>query len=204
MKISKGVFDEARPSAYASMQTGPLLILLAALLPAAAWAQCQQGPETRLFFDSISGAWQGEAVTTPVGTLPYDIDFKQRGPFRIYGEADPGAAIHHWDFYCESGELRLRFLSTFGGNRDPLLLESIGITTEEIHFKAREPDFLEVKVRFGDRFSVFEVLHHGERHVLIELTRSRPNQTGPARIKPPPASDRSSTTPGQGSRRRTD
>ncbi|MET0070519.1 MAG: hypothetical protein ABW096_10795 [Candidatus Thiodiazotropha sp.] len=204
MEISRGGFDAVRSSANASMQTGLLLILLAALVNAAAWAQCQQGPETRLFFDSLSGAWQGEAVTTPVGTLPYDIDFKQRGPYWIYGEADPGAAIHHWDFYCGNGELRLRFLTTFGGNRDPLLLESIGITTEEIHFKAREPDFLEVKVRFGDRFSVFEVLHHGERHVLIELTRSRPDQTGPVEIRPPPAGDRSSTTPGQGSRRRTD
>ncbi|PVV13859.1 MAG: hypothetical protein B6D82_07145 [gamma proteobacterium symbiont of Ctena orbiculata] len=153
------------------MQTGSLPILIATLIPATTWALCQQSPEARLFFDRLSGDWQGEAVTTPVGPLPYDISFRHRGPFWIYGEADPGAAIHHWDFYCEDEELLLRFLSTFGGNRDPLLLEPIRITDSEIHFKAQDPDFLEVKVRFGARHSAFEILHYGERHVLIELER---------------------------------
>ena len=41
----------------------------------------------------------------------------------------------------------------------------------ELHFKAQTPPFLEVKVRPGTTHSVFEVLHHGERHVLIELAR---------------------------------
>ena len=153
------------------MQTRTTLALVLALVSATTWAECQQAPGVGQFFDRLSGDWHGEAVTTPVGPRPYDISFERRDPFWIYGQTNPGAAIHHWGFYCEDVELRLRFLSTFRGNRDPVLLEAIRITDAEIHFKAQKPAFLEVKVRPGYTHSVFEVLHHGERHVLIELER---------------------------------
>lgn len=148
-----------------------ILALVWVLVSASAWAECPQAPAVELFFDRLSGNWQGEAVTTPVGPRPYDISFERREPFWIYGQANPGAAIHHWGFYCEDAELRLRFLSTFRGNRDPVLLKAIRITDAEILFKAQKPAFLEVKIRPGYTHSVFEVLHHGERHVLIELER---------------------------------
>ena len=151
------------------IRTTPVLVLL--LFSATTWAECQTAPGVRLLFDRLSGDWQGEAVHTPVGPRPYDISFERREPFWIYGQANPGAAIHHWGYYCEDDELRLRFLSTFRGNRDPVFLRAISITDAEIHFKAQTPAFLEVKVRPGYARSVFEVLHHGERHVLIELQR---------------------------------
>ena len=153
------------------MQTRTMLVPVLLLVSAATWAECQQVAAVRLFFDRLSGDWQGEAVTTPIGPRPYDISFERRDAFWIYGQADPGAAIHHWGFYCEGSELRLRFLSTFRGNRNPVLLEAIGLKDDEIHFKAENPAFLEVKVRPGYTRSVFEVLHHGKRHVLIELKR---------------------------------
>ncbi|MEW8507424.1 MAG: hypothetical protein AB2598_12010 [Candidatus Thiodiazotropha sp.] len=153
------------------MPTGPVLILIAALIPTTTWAICQQSAEIRLFFDRLNGAWQGKAMTTPIGPRPYDINFIQRGPFRIYGQANPGAAIHHWDFYCDNERFKLRFLSTFAGNREPLLLEAVRISGTRIDFKAKDPDFLELIVRMGEDHSVFEVLHAGERHVLIELQR---------------------------------
>lgn len=153
------------------MPTRTTLALVLAIVSATSWAACQQAPSVGLFFDRLSGDWQGAAVITPVGPRPYDIRFERREPFWIYGQANPGGAIHHWGFYCEDAEFRLRFLSTFRGNRDPVLLDAIGITDTEIHFKAQNPAFLEVAVRPGDRHSVIEVLHHGERHVLIELAR---------------------------------
>ena len=145
------------------------LTAMCLLLSANTWAGCQQVPGVTLFFDRLAGDWQGEAVVTPVGPRPYDIRFERLEPFWIYGQANPGAAIHPWGFYCEDDELRLRFLSTFRGNRDPLLLEAVRITDAEVQFKAQAPAFLEVAVRPGNSRSVIEVLHHGERHVLIEL-----------------------------------
>jgi len=61
--------------------------------------------------------------------------------------------------------------SLFGCFQADSPLEAIRITDAEIHFKAQNPAFLEVIVRPGYTHSVFEVLHHGERHVLIELER---------------------------------
>ncbi len=147
------------------------LALLLVLVSATNWAECRMSPGVAQFFDRLSADWQGEAVITPVGPRPYDIHFERREPFWIYGQANPGAAIHHWGFYCEDEELWLRFLSTFRGNRDPVLLEAVRITDDEIHFKASNPAFLEVVVRPGDTNSVIEVLHHDARHVLIELER---------------------------------
>lgn len=148
------------------------LVLILPFLPDAVLSDCRQDGNVQTFFDRLTGAWHGEAVATPIGPRPYDISFTRRDPFWIYGQADPGAAVHHWGFYCDDGELWLRFLSTFRGNRDPVLLEALTITDSEIHFKAENPDFLEVLVRPGYSHSTFEVLHHGKRHVLIELKRS--------------------------------
>lgn len=114
-------------------------------------------------------------MITPVGPRPYDIAFKRLEPTSIYGTGNPGAAIHHWRFYCDKEKLWLRFLSTFRGNRDPILLEATTINDAGIHFKAKRPTFLEVKIRLGLTQSTIEVLHHGQRHVLIELFRSEPN-----------------------------
>jgi hypothetical protein len=141
------------------------------IIPFSTQANCEQDASVQSMFDRLSGDWQGEAVTTPVGPRPYDINFERREPFWIYGHADPGAAVHHWGFYCEAGKLRLRFLTTFRGNREPTLLEATTITDKELVFKADNPAFLSVIVRPGQNHSEFEVLHHGKRHVLIELNR---------------------------------
>ena len=152
-----------------------ILLLLFSVLSASAGMDCELDSKVQHFFGQLEGGWNGEAVTTPVGPRPYDIDFEHREMFWIYGQADPGAAIHHWGFYCDKGELWLRFLSTFRGNRSPTLLKAKTITDSEIHFKAIDPDFLEVKIRPSEKQSQFEVLHHGERHVLIELQRAKDN-----------------------------
>jgi len=150
-----------------------VLALLLQILPFSARPDCEENSSVRTFFGLLSGDWQGQAVTTPVGPGPYDISFERREPFWIYGQAEPGASVHHWGFYCEDGKLWLRFLSTFRGNTNPVLLEATAIAADEIRFRANNPDFLEVTVRPGRDHSQFEVLHHGKRHVLIELERAR-------------------------------
>lgn len=147
------------------------LLLLLPITSVSAGPVCEQDNRVLRFFDQLDGAWQGEAVTTPVGPRPYAINFDRRETFWIYGQADPGAAIHHWGFYCDEGQLWLRFLSTFRGNRTPTMLKAKNISDAEIHFKAIDPAFLEVKIRAGNKQGQFEVLHHGKRHVLIELKR---------------------------------
>ena len=148
------------------------LILLWSIVSVAVSSDCGDDINVQAFFNRMIGEWQGEAVTTPVGPLSYDIEFKRLESRSIYGAADPGAAVHHWVFYCDKGKLWLRFLSTFRGNRDPLLLEATAINVSEIHFKAKLPAFLEVVIQSGQTQSFIEVLHHDQRHVLIELVRT--------------------------------
>lgn len=150
-------------------------LLLLPVMSVSAGQDCKLDSKIQSFFDKLDGNWSGEAVTTPVGLRPYDINFERREAFWIYGQADPGAAIHHWGFYCEKDELWLRFLSTFRGNQSPTLLIANTITDTEILFKAISPDFLEVKILPGKQQSLFEVLHYGKRHVLIELSRNNAN-----------------------------
>ncbi len=134
-------------------------------------AACEDLVPVQALLDTLSGDWKGRATVTPVGPLPYDISFTRRGPHWIYGQAVPGAAIHHWGFYCEDSELWMRFFSTFRGNRTPILLRPVSIKRDEILFRASEPAFLAVSVRAADDAAQFEVLHHGKRHVLIRLQR---------------------------------
>ncbi len=151
------------------MKSYGALVLLWSTMSVAVPSDCGDDINVQTFFDRMIGEWKGEAVSSPVGPRPYDIAFKRLESKRIYGTADPGAAIHHWGFYCDKGKLWLRFLSTFSGNRDPILLEATAINVSEIHFKAKLPTFLEVKIRSGQTQSFIEVLHYNQRHVLIEL-----------------------------------
>ncbi len=161
---------DTAPGIYPMMRlVTPALVLL--IIPFSAQPECEQDSNVQTMFEQLTGDWHGEAVTTPVGPRPYDINFERRDSFWIYGQADPGAAVHHWGFYCEDGRLWLRFLSTFQGNREPILLEAESISDAELRFRAEHPAFLEVIVRPGNNHSQFEVLHHGKRHVLIELNR---------------------------------
>lgn len=149
-----------------------LLGLLLATASTAAVADCLETPAIASFFDRLAGSWNGRVSVTPIGPRPYDIRFEHRDRGWIHGRANPGAAIHHWGFYCQDDTLQLRFLSTFRGNSTPTLLDAVQVARDKVVFQAREPEFLRVVVTPGRTHSRFEVLHHGERHVLIELRRA--------------------------------
>ncbi len=68
--------------------------------------------------------------------------------------------------------MKLKFLSTFAGNRQPIYLtansEEAGIwlfNTEDVHF-------LEVRVHPQERATRIQIYIRGEHHVEIELARS--------------------------------
>lgn len=154
-----------------------LMFLVAACalsLAFSAQAQAQALRSERIdgFLAALAGEWAGTAVTTPAGALPYDLDFSRRAEGGVEGAANPGAAIHTWTFYREGAHLRLRFLSTFQGNRDPMLLTAQGEIDEgTMVFRAERPALLRVLVKIGEGDATIRVLHHERLHVEIRLSR---------------------------------
>lgn len=124
------------------------------------------------FLSALEGSWAGQAEITPIGPRPYDITFDRVESNRVKGVANPGRALHHWAFFIQDDELRLRFLTTFGGNRDPIQFEAAdwdedGTTT----FQALQPAFLKVKIRLDEEHLMMDVFHWDRLHVAIRLAR---------------------------------
>lgn len=137
------------------------------------------------FLRRIEGAWRGQAAITPIGPRPYDITFTRGPTGALEGTAEPGRAIHHWSFDCADGTLKLRFTSSFRGNRQPLLLMAVGETDGALMFRAAQPDFLAVRIAAGESDVLIQVLHHDRLHVEIRLRRrGAPNDTHPSESGP--------------------
>ena len=124
------------------------------------------------FLSLLAGPWKGKATITPVGPRPYDITFVFENSKRLAGAALPGdVSTHYWTFFVENNVLKLKFLSTFAGNRQPMVLtlnaEDAGIwifNTDDVHF-------LEVRVQPQKRATRIQIYLQGEHHVEIELAR---------------------------------
>jgi hypothetical protein len=127
--------------------------------------------ERAAFLQALEGAWHGAARVTPVGPRPYDITFTRTDEQALHGAAVPGASTHYWTFYEADGVLKLRFLSTFAGNRQPLFLS--GTTTHEglMVFHATPAEFLEVRVQPQADTVTIHIILRGKPHVEIVLTR---------------------------------
>jgi hypothetical protein len=121
------------------------------------------------FLAAIEGPWEGQARVTPIGPRPYDLTFMRTAPMRVEGEAHPGRSIHYWTFYEEDETLKLRFLSTFGGNRQPLFLTATAEQDGALIFHAPQPGFLEVYVRPQAQTLTIEIFLRGKPHVEIHL-----------------------------------
>lgn len=157
----------------------------ALLLMAAAWPGTVASAETAVsdagkatpaswaeeFLTAIEGRWQGQAVVTPRGPLPYDIEFKHDENGAVKGAANPGAAIHSWCFTAQNEGLRLRFLSDFGGNTRPIILAASKRSGETLIFDAVSRDGLSVEVTPLAESMSINVLLDGDLHVRIELQR---------------------------------
>jgi hypothetical protein len=121
------------------------------------------------FLGAVEGPWEGQAHVTPIGPRPYDMTFVRTAPRRVEGEAHPGASIHYWTFYEEDETLKLRFLSTFGGNRQPLFLTATAEHDGVLVFHAPQHGFLEVHVRPQAETLTIQIFLRGQPHVEIHL-----------------------------------
>ena len=72
--------------------------------------------EPFVFFESLIGKWEGYAITTPIGKVSYDLQFKMLGKHTLKGTSyTNGMAIHTWIFKSDTqGQIVLDFHSTFG------------------------------------------------------------------------------------------
>ena len=123
------------------------------------------------FLLALEGSWEGQARRTPIGPRPYDMTFVRSAPKQVQGEAHPGASIHYWTFYEEEATLKLRFLSTFGGNKQPLDLTAIAEHDGALVFQAPQPDFLAVHVWPQASALTIQIFLRGKAHVEIHLKR---------------------------------
>ncbi|MCK7495774.1 MAG: hypothetical protein MZW92_35985 [Comamonadaceae bacterium] len=114
---------------------------------------------------------RGRRVITPIGPRPYDISFASNAAGEIEGAAEPGGAIHTWTFHRDGEDLKLRFLSTFRGNRQPVLLKARGARDSAVIFQALRPEFLSVRIRAETQTLVMRVFHGDRLHVEIRLHR---------------------------------
>jgi hypothetical protein len=147
-----------------------IALLVTPILPAAA-EEPLDAASAAAFLERIGGAWQGQAVITPIGPRPYDIRFAHNDAGEIEGAAEPGGATHTWTFRQRDSGLTLRFLSTFRGNRQPILLTASGMSDGAVIFHALRPDFLQVRIRADAQTLVMRVFHGDRLHVEIRLQR---------------------------------
>ncbi len=128
-------------------------------------------PSAEAFLHALIGNWEGRAVRTPRGPLPYDVRFERTPEGEVAGIANPGAALHHWAFFVKQGRLRLRFLTTFRGNTEPTWLTAEKIAHGTVQFRADHPPYLTVHVApKTDRVDI-HVFLRDQPHVEILLTR---------------------------------
>ena len=157
--------------AHVAARLLPCLILL--VIAAAGRAQ---DPHVELdparFLQALTGSWTGKAERTPIGPRPYDITFAATAAGRVTGSAHPGRAIHHWTFYYADDRLRLEFLSTFAGNREPIRLHAAEHDARGVLFRARDPALLSVRVSPMANRLHLDVFHWDRPHVSIRLRRS--------------------------------
>lgn len=123
----------------------------------------------------LEGNWAGEAVHTPVGPAPYDINFRRDGAGCVSGTAHTGFSNHTWTFCPAEDGVSVKFLSDFRGNEAPILLKPIRTEQGKVVFKSAKITFMDVVLaRTGDQFSI-DIMHHGKLHVRIELMPADPD-----------------------------
>lgn len=124
------------------------------------------------FFAALPGSWDGRAIETPVGPMDYAIQFHECETDVTAGVATLSVSDHHWRFWRADHELRLTFLSTFRGNRDPTELVISRIEGDTIWFRAPDLELLTLSVALRDSIIDIHVQHYQQPHVYIRLTRS--------------------------------
>lgn len=150
---------------------GAWVVLLIGLLAVPVANPAPEG-EAGAFLSAVAGAWAGRAVRTPAGPFSYDIEFAADAAGCRSGVAEPGGVHHRWKF-CPAGDrLELEFLSDFGGNDRPMLLQLERADAGTLVFHSQTLEFLKVIARIERDCLRLQVLHHDRLHVEIHLRRA--------------------------------
>lgn len=126
----------------------------------------------KAFLVSLTGRWIGRAETTPRGSRPYDLHFRQNPDGSLKAIALPGVSEHHWSFSASGGDLYLVFLTTFGGNRTPLYFPAAVLTEGIAVFTTERADRLTVHVKPDSKTLIINIFRNGRLHVAIRLFKS--------------------------------
>ena len=124
------------------------------------------------FITGLPGEWDGKAVETPVGPLNYAIAFHMCDQDTVAGVAELAVSDHYWKFRRSDSGLRLTFLSTFGGNDEPVELLVSRTEQYTTWFHAPELALLTVSLALAADTVEIRVYHHHQPHVFIRLTRN--------------------------------
>ena len=136
--------------------------------------------DTKLYLRSLLGFWEGEAIETPVGQMNYDILFHSCDDETIAGVAKTRASLHYWQFGFLHAPPRLRFLSTFRGNREPTMLLLRKSENTTLKYYAPDLNLLTLEIEFSNSIVDIRVFHHDKPHVYIRLTRAKSRPAVPA------------------------
>lgn len=126
------------------------------------------------WLSSLEGSWRGEAVHTPVGPTPYNVNFNRVSAGCVSGTAYTGFSNHTWTFCPAEDGIILNFLSDFRGNRDPVVLKPIRVEQGEVVFKSAEIAFMDVILARTDKRINIDIMHYDRLHVRIVLTPDDP------------------------------
>jgi hypothetical protein len=133
------------------------------------------------FFAALPGAWEGRAFETPVGPVDYPVRFHVCDTHVVAGVAELKVSDHYWYFRQSDDGLRLTFLSTFRGNREPTELVVSKIEDHTIWLYAPELQLLTLSLTLLEPDIEIRVFHHRKPHVAIRLTRSGGQHKGSER-----------------------
>lgn len=148
---------------------------------ARASSDCIRFPkEARTFLAPLHGSWRGLANPTPLGRMPYDMDFRQVSEIRAQGKSPTnGVAVHTWDFwYSDDGKLMLDFHTTFGNSHAKgLCVTQIGL--ERGYLFSGDPSiplniWIKVTQRQSDLIFDASIYLHDRPHVTIKSRRDLP------------------------------
>lgn len=136
------------------------------------------------FLKSLPGSWEGSAPFTPLGKLPYNIEFNKSGDDKVIGKSfTNGQAVHTWTFSLTGrNALTLDFHSTFGDSRAQNICVTKVDAEKGFYFSMGEPSRLSLWIKVAGSTWKSKILLSGKSHVTIEADRpvgpiANPGQT---------------------------
>lgn len=121
------------------------------------------------FLNLIANDWKGNAVQTPLGPVGYSINFTKNPNGHVSGAAYLNRSTHYWDFYRQSNQLKLKFLSTFAGNTQPIYFAAQHYSDSHVEFISTSRNDVKVIIKPGYRKMVIRIFLRNKPHVIIEL-----------------------------------